>query len=87
MVLTSPVGVVPRYPPFSVGGAAVTVSDSRGLDVIPDTTALRLVDPAATPVTRPPELTVAMVVAELVQVDTALPWESVVVQVVADPSE
>ena len=36
---------------------------------------------------RPPELTVAMVVAELVQVEAALPWESVVVQVVVDPSE
>jgi hypothetical protein len=85
MVLALP--GVPRYPPVSVGGAAVTLSVSSGLDVIPATTALRLVDPAATPVTRPAVLTVAMVVAELLQVETALPWESAVVQVVDEPSE
>ena len=85
MVLTLP--GVPRYPPVSVGGAAVTLSVSAGLEVIPATTAVRFVEPAATPVTSPPVLTVAIVDAVLDQLEGEFPCESVVVHVVVDPSE
>jgi hypothetical protein len=51
------------------------------------TEALRFVDPAATPVTRPPGLvTVAIVGAELFAAVTALPWLSMELQEVAVPS-
>ncbi len=78
---------VPKYPPVKVGGAAVTLSVTAGLDVIPATTAVKFVDPAATPVTRPPVLTVAIVGAVLAQLEGELPCTSAVVQVVVELSE
>jgi hypothetical protein len=63
------------------------MTDSGVVFMIPATVAERLVVPTATPLTRPPPLTVATEGAELVHVETELPWASIVLQLVVDPSE
>ena len=83
MVLALP--GVERYAPVNVW-VEVTVSARLGL-LSPATVALRLAEPAATPVASPEFERLTMLAAEVVHVETALPCASVVLQAVVEPSE
>jgi len=66
----------------------LTVTTNGGVPATPPViVALMVAVPMLTPLTKPELLTVATVVFELVHAVTALPWISVVEQLVVEPSE